>query len=393
MKQSRLQTCRRISLALVAALAACCHRPVDWQALDEQTLEQNLAALQTAEEAYLSRLSTGDISAAAREAQARLQGLTGVDTVIIAPDSTVWAYFANGLVAGVCEQTFGTGTSTPQPPLRGTWTASAAPEGGVVGSSPEILVPFAEELPGTVHEAEAVLRMCRNCYVLRKAKVHQNNEVTVTRVKALLQDARSLLFWTGHGCLVSPYPGAPPGAALLTGKGYSRRELAAAVAGDFRADAQAGQSGPRLAFVAHNRRFYPVILPAFVRAYGRFENSEPYWKTIVYVSACFSAYVTNPELEQAFRDAGADLYCGFDWAVNDMFSCELDTAFIGAMADTCLPLEALAQLGAVTDPDPIFGRNASFRISGDTLAMLRHVLDARRDGRLHRAGAVVATSG
>lgn len=377
-------------------LLLSCHQPIDWTALNEQTVEQNLGALRTAEDVYLARLASGDISAAAEEARASLLGEPGVDTATISPDSTVWVIFSNGLVAGICERTFDTTTGRSPVAARRLPGSDRLPvviSGGVVASSPRIFAPFADELLGTALETYDVWEMCRGCYGLRQAEFWTNTAVTVQRVKAQLQDARSLFFWTGHGCLVSPFSGAPPCAALLTGRSYSRGEMATAIATEFRDDARSGPAGPRLAFAAHGRRFYPVILPEFVRAYGRFDNSEPYWKTIAYITACFSAYQTNPELEQAFHDAGADLFCGYDWAVHDMFAYNLDTTFIGALTDTCVPMEALALLGSVTDPDPVMWRNASFRMSGDTLVMLRHVLDGRRDGRPFRAGAVVATAG
>ncbi|MEO0085144.1 MAG: hypothetical protein ABIK37_00785 [candidate division WOR-3 bacterium] len=380
------------AVVAVAVLAISCQTPLDWTALDERTVEQNLAALATAEDAYLSKLAASSVSAAAESALLNLLCQPGVDTATISPDSTVWAIFENGLVAGICEQTFATAAGGRQP-VRNLTPAMVIQSGGAVGPGPRIFAPFADELLGTALETYDVWEMCRRCYVLRDAEFWTNAAVTVQRVKAQLQDARSLFFWTGHGCLVSPFPGSPPCAALLTGRSYSQREMASAIAGELKADAQSGQQGPRIAFAAHGRRFYPAILPAFIRTYGRFENSEPYWKTVAYITACFSAYQTNPELEQAFHDAGADLFCGYDWAVHEMFAYHLDTTFVGALADTCLPLEALARVDCVTDPDPAFGRNASFKISGDTLVMLRHVLDARRDGVHFRAGAVVATGG
>ncbi len=387
---------RTAVLVGLLGLLLSCHKQIDWSALNEQTVERNLGSLRTAEDAYLSQLASGNISAAAQEALANLLGQPGVDTATISPDSTVWVIFDNGLVAGICEQTFDTTAQRRPVPARNWPDLEQQPvvsSGGVVAPSPRIFAPFAEELLGTALETYDVWEMCRGCYGLRRAEFWVNSAVTVQCVRAQLQDARSLFFWTGHGCLVSPFPGAPPCAALLTGKSYSQGEMAAAIATEFRDDTKPGPSGPRLAFAAHGRRFYPVILPEFVRAYGRFDNSEPYWKTMAYITACFSAYQTNPELEQAFHDAGADLFCGYDWAVNDMFAYNLDTTFIRAMTDTCLPIEALAQLGSVTDPDPVYGRNASFRMSGDTLVMLRHVLDGRRDGRPFRAGAVIATAG
>lgn len=384
---------RAAALAVtVSLLAISCRRPFDWTALDQRTVEQNLGSLLIAEDAYLTQLATGDISAAATAALSSLLGQPGVDTATISPDSTVWAIFENGLVAGICERIFVT-TAGGCAPVRNQLPTVVGSSGGAVGPGPRIFAPFADELLGTALATYDVWEMCRRCYILRDAEFWTNAAVTVQRVKAQLRDARSLFFWTGHGCLVSSLPGSPPAAALLTGRSYSQREMAAAIAGELKADAQIGEQGPRLAFTAHGRRFYPAILPSFIRAYGRFENSEPYWKTIAYVTACFSAYQTNPELEQAFRDAGADLFCGYDWAVHDMFAYHLDTTFIGALADTCLPLEALARADCVTDPDPALGRNASFKISGDTLVMLRHVLDARRDGIGFRAGAVVATGG
>ncbi len=380
-------------LLLVVGFTLTCKKTINWDELNPSTIEENLALLANAEQIYLNRLNAGDISAAAREAQTILQDAPGVTAVIISPDSTVWAYFSNGLIAGICENTSGTNgnhTRKNPSPLTEQPTGIA---GGAVGTGPQILVPFADELPGTAISAAAIMRKCQQFYMLHGVRLTQNSEVTIQKVKSLLDDARSLLFWSGHGTLVSPAPGDAPVAGLLTGRGYNRREMANLIAGDFRNYLRNGQNQALLAFSIHDATFYPVILPAFISQYGRFENSEPGWKTMVYISACFSAYQANPQLEQAFRNAGVDLFAGYDWAVTDDFSSELDTTFLGAMIDSCLAPEALAQLPAVTDPSELFGRHAAFRISGDTLVMLRHILDARCDGIQLRSAMVAATGG
>ncbi len=385
---TRLRSGISVLLPLMA-LIMFCHQPVRWDEMNQRTVEENLLALTTAEHIYLQHLNTGDLATAAREAAITLQNSPGVDTVIISPDSSVWAYFTNGLIAGICEQTLGTTARNHRPAPLPVLTTS----GGAVGPEPEILVPFADELPGTALAATAVLTTCQNTYTLRTARLWQNSDVTVLRVKNLLQDAHSLLYWTGHGTLISPVPGELPAAALVTGRPYNRQEMAAAVAGELNEYARAGAGGPLIALTAHQGQFYPVILPAFITRYARFDKSEPMWKAMVYISACFSAYQPNPLLEQAFRNAGADLFCGYDWAVSDDFSCDLDTTFIKALADTCLPLEALTGIAQVTDPNPYFGRNASFRIRGDTLVMLRHILDVRCQGTPLRSCLVTATLG
>jgi hypothetical protein len=97
-------------------------------------------------------------------------------------------------------------------------------------------------------------------------------------------------------------------------------------------------------------------------------------QSLVYLSSCYGACQSGPqgkrELLQAFLDAGADLACGYDWAVHGGFVLVKDTSFLNHMSDTLTAAEAVRQMGNLTDPSGVDGRQATFQTLGDTLLML-----------------------
>jgi hypothetical protein len=161
-----------------------------------------------------------------------------------------------------------------------------------------------------------------------------------------------------------------------------------------------GPGKPRLAAVfrrTQNNKYVIVILPAFIRAYGNFDKEENQpsvnaSKTIVYLSCCFSAYGngSNRALVQAFRDVGADVVCGWDWAVEDGFARDKDTTFFHGMADTCFPDQAKALMGDLTCPDTILKRQATFQMDGDMRVMLDVLVQCKADGTPLRSRATTA---
>jgi hypothetical protein len=176
--------------------------------------------------------------------------------------------------------------------------------------------------------------------------------------------------------------------------------MARAAANEYKTYLSEGPGKPRQAATmlrARTNKHHVVILPEFIKTYGDFnawnvpENGN-YTKTIVYLSCCHSARgsLAGRPLLDAFRSAGADLVCGWDWAVTDGFSLDKDTTLFCLMCDTFLPFEAFRALGVQTDPNPIDGKSARLYLRGDSLVMIEPVLFATLEGVARRAEQVSA---
>jgi hypothetical protein len=372
-------------IAAAALLVGSCRLgPVDYDKFEQRTIEANLAAIDSALATYQSQLGAGGVDSACARARAFLLTQEGVDIAVIAPDSTVWAFFASGLLAGVGEakrDTTGSGLAA----VRHEPAARVA-SGGEVWPPVHYVVPFDVGLPGTQRSVDAIRGIFQRD-LGAEDEVFTGSQVDIGLVAGLINPGTGLLFWAGHGT-TAPRDDAASAfdAALVLGREYSRQSLAEAAVRQFAGYLKAAPGQPRQAAVvrfAGHSGFSLLVLPGFIRAHGDFDNAESLpsncSKTIVYLSTCFSAYGgADAALMDAFRAAGADLVCGWDWAVHDEFACNFDTTVIGYMADTCLAGEALARPWWRSDPQAIRGSYATFQWSGDEDLLMQTVLEARR---------------
>lgn len=384
---------RALFIVAVLLLIAGCRKAVDWEEFDLDSITGSLEALEEAEQRYIDRLESEGLSSAARSAVEYFESQECSDTAGIAPDSSVWVFFRNGLLGTILVSSFDTtGASAcarPEPPLA---TVSA---GGEVTPEAVLLSPFGAELVfGVEFEVAELVDTCLGgSGGATQMKQYYMSQVSVEKVKEVLLIGPGVLYWTGHGELIPPERGAQPCCGLLTGKSYSTRDMAEKLAGEY--SGQVGPGGRELAVTRHGGKYYLTVMPAFVEKHANFDHLEGMGhnqcKGLVYICCCFSACQGNPALEQAFLAAGADVYCGYDWAVTVGFSSEKDLAFYQAATDTCTVGQAFAGAGNRTDPKTLKGRNATYRMSGDTLLMVRAQMRMKRNGESFRGYSVGVT--
>lgn len=386
---------RQASALAVAAASvvglSCRLGPVDYGKFELRTIEENLAAIDSATTIYATQLAAGNIDAAAQEAQEFLLTQPGVDKVRIAADSTVWAFFASGLLAGLGTDDVDTVTARAVSPPEVRVQA-----GGEVGDGPQYILPFNVELSSTRRDADAIRGIFQRALGWGEGVMVADSEVSLGLVQSAVESGTSLLFWAGHGLLLPPDSSSADVPGIMTGTPYDRRGAAEAAASRFAGYANPGASRRQIAVFqrGRTRKYHLVIMPEFIRAHADFDlnEAEPQnaTKTIVYLSCCYSAYSTGGTgaLMQAFLDAGADVVSGWTWAVGARFACDKDTMFFKAMADTCLPGEAYSSLGSVTEPVPRRGGlHARLAMYGDTLVLLQTVLRVEKNGTLFRSSA------
>jgi hypothetical protein len=397
--QIRLRHILAVAVGTVISVAGlgCKLGPINYDKFEKRTIVENLAAIDSASSIYASLLAAGNIDAACAQAQAFLLTQEGVDTALISPDSLVWAFFSSGLLAGTGDVRRDTAGSSVGAPASNPVVRVAG--GGETGGPMHYALPFNVELPGTQRAADAI----RDCIGRRlpwsnELEVFTGDQVDVGIAEGFVKSGTGALFWSGHGLLMplDPGPGEEPG--ILMGRPYDAEGAAEAVATVFSGYANPGAGRPRQIAVcqlASTLKYHLIVMPEFIRVHGDFDNAESLpqnaTKTIVYLSCCFGAYSAGAgpgPLVQAFLDAGADLVCGYSWSVGDAWSCEKDTTFFRAMADTCLPGEARKIMGGLVDPVPgKKGIHAEFRMHGDTWVLLQTVLDAKKRGTLYRSCA------
>ena len=384
-------------VAAMVVMSGCKQGPVNYGKFEERTIEANLAAIDSASSIYAAQLAAGNIDTGVQQACAFLLTQPGVDTVEITPDSTVWAFFTSGLLAGMGDirrDTTGDGiaASERQPNVR-------AQSGGEVSNIAHYVLPFNTELPGTQRAADALIGIFQRGLNWQNHEMFQGSAVDLEMALNLIENGNSVIFWSGHGMLVPPDTGSLWLPGLLLGKTYTLQAVANAAVAQYAGYLNPGPGQERQATVSKivgKPGFYISILPGFIRAHGYFDASEAtpgynLCKTVVMLSCCYSAYSQRAAgaagpLIQAFRDVGADVVCGYSWEVGDGFSCKKDTMFLDAMADTCLAREACQWIGDRIDPIPgRQGYHAQFQMFGDSLVMLQDVLQARKDGTFYKA--------
>jgi hypothetical protein len=388
-----------VGTVISVAGLGCDQGPVDYGKFERRTIEENLTAIDSASSIYATLLAAGDIDSACAQAQAFLLTQPGVDSSYITSDSTVWAFFSSGLLAGtgdIRRDTTGSGAAGPErePTVR-------VSEGGETGDYTHYALPHHTELPGTQKETDALRGIFKRKLDWDNDEVYKGSEVDIGMALGLVKMGGGVLLWAGHGALSPPGPfGEVPG--LVLGKTYAKKAMAEAAVTEL-----LGYLGPHpslphqaavLKFVG-NPAYHILLLPGFFRVNADFDQSESLpinrTKTIVYLSCCYSLYArsgfTSPLAEELYNK-GADLVCGYTWAVGDGFACDRDTTFFKALADTCLPWEAARAMGNLTDPEPgRGGLHAELTAYGDSLVMLRALCRVKRDDDTLWAQLVQAT--
>jgi hypothetical protein len=380
----------RHALALTVTICAfgvigCNQGPVNYDKFEQRTIEANLSTLDSAAAIYHAQFAAGNIDAACMQAHAFLLTQEGVDTAVVSPDSIVWAYFTSGLLAGTGDvRRDTTGDSAGAAAWREPAVRVAT--GGETGSPLHCVLPHNIELPGT-QQASDRIRYAFSVRFRWPDEAFTGTEVDLGLTAGLFSPGTGIVFWSGHGMLCDPELTGTWASGLVMGKTYTKQSMAQAAAHQFAGYFDPGPGLQRQVAVVRfvgDPRFYNVVLPGFVRAHGNFDDREslPFnaCKTIVYLSCCYSGYTSTGQpsaLAQAFLDVGADLVCGYSWAVGDKWSSEKDWKFFAVISDSCFPEEAKRSMGDLTDPKPgRGGYHAAFKMWGDTLILPQTVFDA-----------------
>ncbi|HTW90854.1 MAG TPA: hypothetical protein VMH22_04020 [bacterium] len=386
-------------VAAMVVTSGCKQGPVSYDKFEQRTIKANLAVIDSARVLYDAQLAAGNIDAAAQQACAFLLTQPGVDTAKISLDSTVWAYFSSGLLAGTGkDERPASGLTDAGRQAANREPAVRAASGGEVSNLAHYFIPFDTELPGTWKAANALADIFQRRLGWESREMSSGSDADLETALNLIQYGNSVIYWSGHGLLI-PSDGVEstcsPGLEL--GKPYDDDDLASAAAVQYVGylNPGAGQERQVALFLrTRDHSWHLVVMPGFIRANGSFDASEatPAYnlcKTVVILSCCYSAYSYTSApgyLMQAFLDVGADVVCGYTWEVHDGFSCDRDTTFLAAMADTCLAGEALKTIGGRVDPDTgIDGFHAVFTMVGDSTVMLQAVVQARKNGELYQA--------
>jgi hypothetical protein len=375
-----------MAFAVLLALT-CKSNPTNWEAVNEATIEKNLAALESAGDIYARELASGDTNAAAQKAQAALLASPGVDTACIAADNSVWALFDNGILAGTGNLVTDTAQFTP----------ARLPSAEKVGASAwyswepvpklTLVVPSATESPISAQMGLVACKYFLDIMRWSMCDTFVDAEVTVDRVRSLLATCSGVLYWVGHGTLVRVPGYGDSVSGLLLGTVYDTRAMAKEAAGPILDDLLPTGKDKRCAiwWDKHLNHFAVVILPAFIRKYADFEAGSLTWPmTVVGLTACYGAYGNPGDLVQAFLDKGADVVWGYDWAVEQEWAAERDSLSFSDMADTCFPFEAWRKRPNEC-PYPYEGRKANLQVYGNEDVRLQSVTRVAKDGQLYRA--------
>jgi hypothetical protein len=377
--------------AVVLLLVSCNVGPINYDKFDSRTVEANLTAVDSAGMVYDALLSVGDINAACESARAYLLARPGVSRAGIAADSTVWAVFTSGLVAGCGPDADTMGVDSTgvevSPDIR-------IQSGGEVGDFAHFIVPHASMIPASKWGAGCIGETLKVKLCGGKSDSVLDDKVTLGAARGAINPGTAVLWWFGHGALVWFKDGELNTPGITLGELFPLPEIAGSVIRTWGNLMHAGPDARHQVVVKRVGfgKYRLVILPEFVRANGQFDGNESQaaneTKTIVSLGTCWGGYnADNPNsFIQAFRDVGADFVSGYDWAVTGPWAVENDIGVFSAMADTCFPKQALAYVGGeLVDPVRHGPFHARYVWAGDTLVLLRTVFDAKRGGTLYRS--------
>jgi hypothetical protein len=350
------------SLAILSAslLFTSCKKPTDWTRFDKETVRGSLEALAGAESEFVAERSANGLAAAVAKAKAGLEGSDAVQTVAVSSDSSITALFKNGMLGCVFNISDSMHGAAPAP---GRVRAAL---GGETPSPYFILSPFhtgfgANDPSGTIADK---LREFLDPTSATQVYEYYDATATVDVVRTAM--SASVLYWAGHGGLITVEPGNIDVPGLLTGEGGTPPVIAA------RAIELAGQGytfteggGWELFTVAFHDKVWIGIMPAFVADYGNFDQHEDLpsarTKSIAYISCCKSW-----KFRDAFQGKGIDAFLGWSASVSDEFSNSQDADLFCDLCDTFTVKEAYDYLGNHTEPG-----GATLYWQGDGNVMLR----------------------
>jgi hypothetical protein len=344
---------------------------------DVAGVEAALETMSAAETLYLSVMAARDMQAAADSALVYLAGQSGVDTVVAGADSTVWAFFDCGLLAGIHELDRNPGGGLRADRLS-RQIGEAAGGGEAIGSA-VVLTPFAHEWGNTAETQ--VADELDECFGGAEdgTTVYSDGQVTVARVREVLTAGPGVLLWSGHGC-VAPVGGVDyRWVVFMTGENYASRQMAEKLVNEYASAASGAGFLRELVVVTHKGKHFLAVTPAFVENHGNFDYLEGMnyngSKSVVYACCCWSGAPAGM-MPDAFLLAGADCYLGWTRPVKVGFANSTQISFFENATDTCTIAEALAEVGNVSDP----WKGATLQLHEMEPMMIRAQMRMKKDG-------------
>ena len=381
----------RNCLILIVAVGCCllfptCEKPIVWDEFEQRTVTCDLEILGSAGDFYEARLADSGIDAACSATVVMLSGDSAVAKAGIAPDSSVWVVFRNGLYAGIFAKTFLQRHAAAAPAKPKVVRAAG---GGEAVASSVIVAAFTDSLYWA--DIDAIKGMLDTCLGAGTATtIVRDAQVTVSRVREILSAGPGVLYWTGHGMRVPLDTMGTYTSGLVTEESYeSPAQCAAAAVNEY---GQGVRLGTNYIYIArHAGRFYLVVLPGFVTNHANFdaEESKPtnQRKSLVYLDCCHCL----DYMSDAFLAKGADVCWGWDWTTDDSFAAALSNRLLRLATDTVTAGEATAQvereMGFVC-PFPARGKNAHFAMRGDGDIMVRAQMRMTKQGIDYRGYSV-----
>lgn len=343
-----------VLLAVLAAAALVCKQsdtPDDWSEFTEETIKGSLDALATADSVYRAVMTSQGVPAAAESARAYLAVCDAVAAAGITPDSSVTAFFKNGLVGAICELDRGTRDSLDTAPFTQETVHSAA---GEVIASAVVLTPFAHAW-GTAAE-DMVADLLDTCFGGLGGATERVSDaaVSVEKVRNVLTAGPGVLLWSSHGALVfKDEVNSEDWAVLLTGESYGSEAMAQRIVNNYAGGARAAGGDRELVVAMVKGKPYLAVTPKFVEQYGNFDYLEGAGynatKSIVYACCCHSG-LSAGLMPDAFLAAGVDVYLGWSKPVKALFAAQRQVLFFRQATDTCTTTQAYYGIGNVTDP-------------------------------------------
>ena len=342
------------------------------------TVENALLIMDSAEELYINIAASQGMQAAADAALASLLAQTNVEHAEIGPDSTVWVFFKNGLLAGIYELDRDPTESVPQGNQLLNKLEDINGGGESIGFA-VILNPIASEFGYSAHVA--IAEMLDDCFGSEEdaTAIYLDNQVTVQKVKEVLTAGPGVLLWYGHGCVVPVDEFGPEKwVVFMTGENYASEQMAEKLVNTYSSGANLSSFFREIVVVKYKGKHWLAVTPTFVTNYAEFDYLENLnyngCKSVVFACCCWSGN-SNGMMDDAFLSVGVDNYLGWTRAVSVSFANDVITDFFENATDTFTIEQAYDAIPVKTDPNT----NAGLSLTHSPM-MIRSQMNMKKDG-------------
>ena len=372
-------------LLLVLNLSCSSDSPVDAdgegsnnEEFNFTTVEAALVTMDAAEELYLNIMASQGMQAAADAALTNLLAQSNVEHAEIGPDSTVWAFFKNGLLAGIYELDRNPVDALIQENQLLDKTKDVSGGGESIGYA-VILNPVASEFGFSTHVA--IAELLDDCFGSEEdaTTIYLDNQVTVQKVKEVLTAGPGVLLWYGHGCVVPVDDlGPEKWVVFMTGENYASKQMAEKIVNTYSNGANLQSFLREIVVVKYKGKHWLAVTPTFVSNYADFDYLENLnyngCKSVVFACCCWSGN-PNGMMDDAFLSVGVDNYLGWTRAVSVSFANSVIIDFFENATDTFTIEQAYDDIQVKIDPNT----NAGLSLTHSPM-MIRSQMRMKKDG-------------